>query len=192
VTVNYSILPFFVVPLVPIPAEQEGQSPKKIKEQYDFIRDRIADKTNEELINDKEALTLFKELGQDQTITTYMFNFYTDEQHTKKNTDIYKMNKLNTKLYQNFSFDPTDLDKKVELVVTSSQFDPNVYGKDFMDYLRGRLGIVGNEDQPIDFIISTIMNPWLSDTVKGSFLPKVIEIIVKNVTEILGEMDLEE
>ena len=181
VCLNIQKLPFFVEMLVPIPAVQNGESPANIQKQYEFIRDRIVNKTNQQLQADTEAFTLFKKLGGDQTILTYMYNFYNSD--GLKNSDIVKLNKLNTAVYQKFSFKApipgSPLPIPPEIVVTSSSFTLENYGHELMDNLRKRLGIVGGKDQPIDFIISTIMNPWLSHTLKGSFIPEIISIIVK-------------
>ena len=187
VCLNIQKLPFFVEMLVPIPAVQNGESPANIQKQYEFIRDRIVNKTNQQLQADTEAFTLFKKLGGDQTILTYMYNFYNSD--ASKNPDIVKLNNLNTAVYQKFSFKApipgSPLPIPPEIVVTSSSFTLENYGHELMDNLRKRLGIVGGKDQPIDFIISTIMNPWLSHTLKGSFIPEIISIIVKNVTALI-------
>ncbi len=187
VCLNIQKLPFFVEMLVPIPAVQNGESPADIQKQYEFIKDRIVNKTNQQLQADTEAFTLFKKLGGDQTILTYMYNFYNSD--ASKNSDIVKLNYLNTAVYQKFSFKApipgSPLPIPPEIVVTSSSFTLENYGHELMDNLRKRLGIVGGKDQPIDFIISTIMNPWLSHTLKGSFIPEIISIIVKNVTALI-------
>lgn len=186
VCLNIQQLPFFVVPLIPIPAIQQNKSKEEVQKQYEFIRDRIVNKTNQQLIADTEAFSLFKELGGDQTIITYMYNFYNADKSV--NTDEDKLNKFNFAIYQKFSFTPTDTDiHDTELVVTASAFTRNVYGDLLMDNLRKRLGLTGNykPDESLNFIISTIMNPWLSNTVKGSFIPQIMNIIIKNVTEII-------
>lgn len=186
VCLNIQQLPFFVVPLIPIPAVQQNKSKEEIQKQYEFIRDRIVNKTNQQLIADTEAFTLFKELGGDQTIITYMYNFYNTDKSV--NSDETKLNKFNFAIYQKFSFTPTDTDiHDTELVVTASAFTRNVYGDLLMDNLRKRLGLSGNytAEESLNFIISTIMNPWLSNTVKGSFIPQIMNIIIKNVTEII-------
>ena len=54
-----------------------------------------------------------------------------------------------------------------------------------MDNLRLRLGVTNGYKDKINFIISTIMNPWLTNTVKGSFIPSLIEIITRNVNNIV-------
>ena len=129
---------------------------------------------------------MFKELGGDQTIITYMYNFYNADKSV--NTDETKLNKFNFAIYQKFSFTPTDTDiHDTELVVTASAFTRNVYGDLLMDNLRKRLGLTGSykTDESLNFIISTIMNPWLSNTIKGSFIPQIMNIIIKNVTKII-------
>jgi glutamate/tyrosine decarboxylase-like PLP-dependent enzyme len=186
VCLNIQQLPFFVVPLIPIPAVQQNKSKDDIQKQYEFIRDRIVNKTNQQLIADAEAFSLFKELGGDQTIITYMYNFYNADKSV--NSDEVKLNKFNFAIYQKFSFTPTDTDiHDTELVVTASAFTRNVYGDLLMNNLRKRLGLGGNftADESLNFIISTIMNPWLSNTVRGSFIPQLMNIIIKNVTAII-------
>lgn len=187
VSLNIEKLPFFVVPLVPIPAEQQGKSPAEIRQQYEFIRDRIVNRTNEQLMADQDAYGLFQELGGDQTIITYVYNFY--DENGSVNEDTGKLNSLNNKVYETFSFKPGENNTETtELVVTSSDFEPSVYGKDFMNTLRNRLGVKNGEDQAINFIISTTMNPWLSNTVKGSFIPDIIEIITRRLVLIVEEI----
>jgi hypothetical protein len=116
-----------------------------------------------------------------------MYNYYKDDGSV--NTDTGKLNDLNNKVYERFSFKPGETrTQDTEIVVTSSDFDPKVYGTAFMKDLRSRLGVKGDDGQKINFIISTTMNPWLSNTVKGSFIPELMKIIIRNVTEIVKEV----
>lgn len=179
---------FFIVPLVPIPAEQEANPDKaKVEAQYRFIKERIANRSNDDIIKDTEAYALFKELGGDQTIITYIYNFYNDDGTV--NSDITKLNALNNAIYKKFSFSPGETDySDTEIVVTSSDFTPAIYGDDFMNRIKLRLGIIGGEGESVNFIISTIMNPFLTNTVEGSFVPKLIDIITKNVEEIVTQI----
>ena len=189
VCLNIENLPFFVVPLVPIPAIQQGLSPAKVQQQYEFIRDRIVQVTNEQLLSDPEAFALFKELGGDQTIITYMYNYY--NANKVPNSDMKKVNDMNDAVYRAFSYKPGENNtQQTEIVVTSSAFTREVDGSYLVDSLRKRLGVTdaNNYDAPINFIISTIMNPWLSNTVKGSFIPKLISIITKNVSKIVSQI----
>ena len=191
VCLNIQNLPFFIVPLVPIPAIQNNQSPAQVQKQYEFIRDRIVNKTNQQLLADSEAFSLFKELGGDQTIITYMYNFYNSNR--TPNADVNKLNQLNDAVYKAFSFKPYENNTEdTPIVVTSSTFTREGYGDALIDNLRGRLGIVGGYDVPIDFIISTIMNPWLSNTVNGSFIPQLITIITNTLTQLVPTVMMEE
>jgi len=180
-------LPFFFVPMVPIPAIQMGQSPAQVQAQYEFIRDRIVNVDNITLQEDAEAFALFKELGGDQTIITYMFNFYNAD--GTPNNDINKLNKLNNAAYLAYSFSPEKKNvEDTELVVTSSSFTQKDYGTAFMNNLRTRLQVEGDDETAINFLISTIMNPWLSNTVAGSFLPTIMEIM----TRVISKLSLEQ
>ncbi|WP_221624027.1 hypothetical protein, partial [Burkholderia cenocepacia] len=74
------------------------------------------------------------------------------------------------------------------IVVTSSQFTRSNNCGLLVDSLRKRLGVATGDgtNDPINFIISTVMNPWLSNTVNGSFIPALINIITQNVTQIVA------
>ena len=136
---------------------------------------------------DAEAFSLFKELGGDQTIVTYMFNYYVSK--GMPNHSMAKVNDLNDTIYRTFSFKPYEnKTQDTEIVVTSSAFTRPVVGDKLMNELRKRLEVTDGPDDPINFIISTIMNPWLSNTVKGSFIPQIMNIIAKNVTEIVQKI----
>lgn len=180
-------LPFFMVPLIPIPAIQAGLPEQEVQNQYEFIRDRIVNVSNVALRKDDEAFALFKELGGDQTIITYMYNFYNKDGTV--NSKMALVNSLNDKAYKRFSYRPgEDGTESTEIVVTSSNFTRSNYGDEFIDNLRKHLGVSDGPQLKIDFLISTIMNPWLSETLEGSFIPTIIEIIIRNLTELACEI----
>lgn len=179
--------PFIVVPLAELPAIEQGGSIADGIRQMEFMKERIIEVSNEELIQDTEAMALLKEMGQDQTIITYMFNF--KNQDGSLNTDTQKMSDLNNEVYRRLSFKPfEDPTEQTPLVVTSSNFSVENYGVSFIQKLRTRLGVQGGEDVPINFIISTVMNPWLTATEKGSFLPTFMEILSDTVEGIIREI----
>lgn len=173
---------FFVVALQRLPAEREGKPPDEVEKQRAFIREQIVPATNEQLIGNANAMKLFREMGSDLTIIAYTFNFLVEG---AKNQDVALVNKLNNTIFTRLSMHvpspaPADFPP---LIVTSSQFDPAVYGACFMDGYRSRLGIVGGNDVPIAFLISTTMNPWVTDTAQGNFLPVIIDAYRKVVRE---------
>jgi glutamate/tyrosine decarboxylase-like PLP-dependent enzyme len=189
VCLNIQQLPFFVVPLIPIPAIQQGLSPALVQQQYEFIRDRIVNVSNQQLLADPQAFALFKELGGDQTIITYMYNYYNND--SSPNSIMKKVNDLNDAVYRAFSFKPYENNtQNTPIVVTSSSFTRANNGDLLVNSLRQRLGVTNSNgyDDPINFIISTIMNPWLSNTVNGSFIPQLITIITQNLTQIVAQV----
>jgi glutamate/tyrosine decarboxylase-like PLP-dependent enzyme len=166
---------FIVVPVQRLPAEREGKSAREIRKQMDFIRERIVSKTNDELLEDPEAMELFRELGPDLVITTYAFNFKTKR---GLNRDVTKMNNLNTAIFEELSIAPTrdDVQEK-PMIVTSSDFDPTSCGQPFVEHFMKRLGVRGKPETSIAFLISTTMDPWLTDTAKGNYIPTLIDAL---------------
>ncbi len=188
VCINLLDLPFFVVPLIPLPAEKKGLPYQEVRKQCIFIRDRIVNKTNEELLNDLEAFELFKELGGDQTIITYLFNFKTLD--GAPNPDLTLANQLNDEIYRKFSFKPFQTNPEdTPLIVTSSAFTRAMNGDLLVDALRARMGVNTGKDGSINFLISTIMNPWLSNTVRGDFIPSIMEIIIHNIASLVKQIN---
>lgn len=180
-------LPFFIVPLIPIPAIQQNLPPDKVRQQYEFIRDRIVNVSNEQLLADAEAFALFKELGGDETIITYLYNFYNDDRTL--NSSMAKTNDLNNAIYRAFSYKPYEKNtESTPIVVTSSSFTREVDGDFLINSLRKRLGVNTDYDAPVNFIISTIMNPWLSNTVNGSFIPQLMSVLIQNVSNIVKQV----
>jgi glutamate/tyrosine decarboxylase-like PLP-dependent enzyme len=175
-TMTYKEADFIVVPVQRLPAEREGKSEREIQKQMQFIHERIVSKTNDELLEDAEAMELFSQLGPDLVITTYAFNF-----KTKKglNRDVDKMNNLNTAIFTELSIGPGTRDEVSDklLIVTSSQFDPADCGKPFVEHFMHRLGVRGEPNTPISFLISTTMDPWLTDTATGNYIPTLIEAL---------------
>jgi len=182
---------FIVVPFHRLPSEKEGETEEKIQEEIKFIRKNISKATNEQIVNNKDAMDVLRKLGSDQTITPYIFNFKDDT--GKLNSDIKKMNKLNKYIFDILSIVPGEDAKLQGLMVTSSEFKREIYEKEFIDSLKERLGVKDDTDEPIVFIISTVMNPWLTDINVGSSPQKsfldVIEQELRNaVYKAMDEM----
>jgi len=169
-----------------LPAEKAGESTQQIQAQLDFIRDRIVGKTNKELLHDPEAMALFQQLGADQLILPYTFNF--KDREGKLNTDVKKLNALNQKIFEILSVKPGEEVNQKNLIVTSSEFDPASYGNVFMNAFRQRLGVKGSEDTAILFLISTVMDPWLTETSSGSFLEEIESALREAVYTALDQL----
>jgi hypothetical protein len=177
--------PFIIVPFQRLPAEKAGQSPAEVKAQLEYIRKEIVPKTNDELIADPKAMALFRELGSDQTIIAYAFNFKT-EQGLNKNVDL--VNDLNNTLFELLSLSP-DRDKVYQqpLIVTSSDFEPATYGQKLLHSFKQRLGVEGDPATSIAFLLSTTMDPWLTDTSQGNFIPTLIAALREAVLKAIAK-----
>jgi hypothetical protein len=178
--------PFIIVPFQRLPAERDGKSRAEVKAQLEYIRQEIAKKTNDELIADPRAMALFRELGSDLSIIAYAFNFKVQKSLNKK---VELLNDLNRTLFELLSLSPSN-DKLYQrpLIVTSSDFEPSVYGPEMLQSFKQRLGVEGEPNASIAFLLSTTMDPWLTDTAQGNFIPTLIaslrEAVFKAISKI--------
>ena len=181
---------FIVVPVQQIPAEKEGKSSEDIKRQMDFIKTRIVPMQNNDLIQDKEAMDLLKELGSDQIIITYGLNF---KKKGVLNSDADLANNFMHDVFQKLSVRPSTSNPKEmvipDLIITTSEFDPKDYGDDFVATYMRRIGVKPSEpDLPVmNFISSTTMCPWLTATADGNFIPSLIDAFRAAVAEVLPD-----
>jgi hypothetical protein len=151
-----------------LPAERAGEPAARVAEQLDFIRQRVVDRLDAELLADAEAMALFQELGSDQIIVPFALN--SREPDGAPNRSVARANAFNTRVFELLSMKPGEDVNTKDLIVTSSQFEPTVYGPTFMRAFRGRMGVEGDEDLPIVFLVSTTMDPWLTESSDHSFL----------------------
>jgi glutamate/tyrosine decarboxylase-like PLP-dependent enzyme len=195
VTMEQENDPFIVVPCQRLPAEKKYPGNKKrIREDLQRIRDEIVDAANEDIYNNKELLQFFRELGSDQIIIAYVFNFYEDEKKTRLNKSVKKMNKLNSRIFSRLSMSPARAGKRPSdnppppLIITGSKFEPKVYKNEYMTRLRIQLGVEGDPDEPIEYLISTTMDPWVTDTANGNFIPNLVNALRDTVVEEIFEI----
>jgi glutamate/tyrosine decarboxylase-like PLP-dependent enzyme len=174
-----------------LPAVLRKESAQTIQAEKSLVRE-FATLSNarllEKLGSDPAAMKLFSELGSDQVILAYTFNYR--DQDGELNHDLQKMNDLNKKIFEICSItDPREDPKSLNLIVTSSQFDVESYGKPFVDHYCERLGVTNPDNAPITFLISTTMDPWLTDTEEGDFLEKVESALSDAVQQAIAEID---
>jgi hypothetical protein len=179
---------FKVVPLQMLPAERDGRGDAAIENERKLVKRFVAlnNQQLEALIDPgskdpdaREARTLFGELGSDQVILAYAFNFL-DLRTRTLNKDPDKLNNLNKRIYEICSIsDPQRDPNSLDLIITSSQFDIENYGRDFIEQYARRLGVTNATS--ITFLISTTMNPWTTDVGPpiGDFL-RVVEDALRN------------
>jgi hypothetical protein len=174
---------FIVVPVPRLPAEVAGSD---VKEQIQFIRDRIVGKSNEQIIADEEAMALLSELGPDENILAYAFNFRTPSGSI--NTDLALANRLNKALYDRLSINPGEDIYGYDLIVSTTDLNAAQYGEVFIENYKHRLGVSGSVGSSITVLRSVVMDPWLTETTKGSFLDVLEDEFRKAVLEALEEI----
>ncbi len=165
------------------PAERAGARPGEVAAERARIR-AFVDLDNAALTalleSDADAAALFKELGSDQVILAFALN--AQDADGAPNRDLARANALNDAVFERCSLtvpraDMSDLD----LVLTSSRFEPAVYGQHFVDAFCHRMGVEPQPGRGVSFLISTIMDPWTTETSAGDFLA-VIEQALRAAT----------
>jgi len=165
-----------------LPTERENRRRQEIQAQREYIRKHFVNTNNADLEKllkrDAQARRLFMEIGSDQVILAFSCNFV--DRSGKLNTSVDQMNALNNRIFELCSVTTPRPDlNKLDLILTSSSFDPQAYGQPFVDHYTHRLGARPEAGVPVSFLISTTMDPWTTDTSKGDFL-ETVEMALRN------------
>jgi glutamate/tyrosine decarboxylase-like PLP-dependent enzyme len=192
-------------PLQRLPGERHGLRTGQIRREREKIAMTLGwsnDKLVEELGKDEHLQRLFSEMGPDQNITAYAFNFYVphmDEwQKTRwvPNQRIDLLNRLNDRVFQILSVTPPERPDQ-PLIVTSSALDPQTVGERVVREFLRRLKIAPPPDQPlqasVSFLITTVANPWLTDAAgkngdRVNMIPEVMKVLTQTVRTEIGEI----
>ncbi|ABG32228.1 decarboxylase [Roseobacter denitrificans] len=179
--------PFYVTTFQRLPAERVGAPRSAVRRQIDLIRNEIVKPiTDDELLTalskDFELRELFSEMGSDQCIVAYSFNYLNGFAQNRK---ISRLNEMNERMFEAMSIQKFNdgAVPDVDLLVTASSFDPEVYGQDFVDSYARRIGVNPEPGVGIKFLISTQQNPWLTRADDGKLLPRLIEVLRDVATE---------
>jgi hypothetical protein len=137
---------------------------------------------NEILKSEKNAL-LFKTLGPDLTIVSYAANPIVNG---KPNKDLEVTNRFNKAIFKSLTRQ-TPEDPLPELIITGSELSGDTSDAP-IECLRNQLALKHDTRIPMQFLITTVMNPWLSDTEGGTrdMVPEIAEIMKKHIDKIAG------
>lgn len=174
---------FVVVPVPRLPAEIHGDD---VAAQLKFLEDRIVGKTNDDIVADAEAMALLAEIGPDQNILAYAFNF--KNLSGQLNQDLGLTNKLNKALYDRLSINPGDDIYGYNLIVSTTDLSAPQYGNAFIEDYKRRLGVAGSPGSTITVLRSVVMDPWITETAKGSFLGVLEAEFRKAIQQALKEV----
>lgn len=156
---------FTVTPLPRLPAEREGGDSAA---QTQRVFELIDQKRNQEIHDDDEAMALLREIGPDQNILSYAFNYLLVDGVTV-NPDLDKANELNLALYNKLSIKYGDHINGYRLLVSSTDIDAQTYGREFVDNLKRRMKITSRGNK-ITVIRSVVMDPWITEVGENSFV----------------------
>ncbi len=157
------------------PAERERASPTERAAEWERIRSFVGlgnKELNELLHTDPAAKELFSHLGSDQVILAFSLNFRMAD--GSLNTDLALANAFNERVFAHCSLiEPRENVNDLDIILTSSRFDPQVYGRGFVEAFCSRLGVIPQSGVGVDFLISTTMDPWVTETEGGDFLATI-------------------
>lgn len=173
---------FFVTPVCRLPGERASDAAQAARE-LELVRTRIARRTSNELLADREALGLFSELGPDQNILAYAVNYRLPD--GRPNSDLDRMNALNQALYRKLSITPGSEVGGYDLIVSTTDLDAAQYGEPFIAELCRRAGTAPGPK--VTVLRSVVMDPWLAETTSGSFLDELEAAFTRAVTAVLPE-----
>ncbi|KAL5521195.1 hypothetical protein ACEPAG_9118 [Sanghuangporus baumii] len=171
---------FFVIPMNRLPAEVEDPSNKiAIEEQKEFIREHIIKVSNEDLINDAEAMELLNKLGSDLNINAFACNFLYS--NGEPNKDVVEANNLNRRIFERLSvLSPGKDPLSIPFYVTSTTFKMKDYGECCQKF-KERLHLEGPQD--LFVLRNVVMSPF--STTHGFLreLTSYFEAVVKDEAE---------
>ncbi len=182
--------PIHFVPLPRLPAERKRDpDPAEIEEERRRIRERLVNKPIHEIVANEEDLAFLREIGPDENVLTYAFNFRRAD--GSLNPDLETANAFNRAIFEPLSPRPDKEVSAYRFMVSSTDLTLDPYGARFMNAYKKRL--LQREDAPGDTVMvlrSVVLDPWLAEFHgDGSFL-KVIEKELGNaIHEALRKVD---
>lgn len=168
---------FVVTPFNPLPAELgPDPTPEKIEAERQFIRDHILYKSNIEIYNNADAMTLLNKLGSDLNINAFACNFrYSDG---TLNTDVEEANWLNRRIFERLSVTSADENPlEIPFYLTSTTFTQHEYGA-AAEEMRKRMGLIGTQDLVV--LRNVVMSPF---TTTGDFVGKMADVFQQVLSE---------
>ena len=181
---------FTVTPFNMTPAERAGAPGGVVEAEREVLRglvplDNAA--LQARLASDKTARKLFSAVGSDQVILAFALN--PKKAGGRPNRDLGRANALNEAVFGRCSIiEPREDMTELDLVLTSSRFDPAVYGQTFVDAFCRRMGVKPVAGEGVDFLICTTMDPWTTDTEAGDFQAVLVETLRREAHSALDEL----
>jgi len=188
--------PYTITPFQRLPVERVSDDPARLFEQLRYIKEFLVPLSNDQLVDSGQPMELLRELGSDQVIVAYAFNF--KDRARVLNRDIKRLNQFNDDIYRALSMStsastsPGLPPNPPPVIVTSSSFTRATYGPAFVDEFVRRVLTKPGDHKPhdiphadsVNFVLSTTMDPWVTATADGNFVPKLVDEIDRVVRAI--------
>ena len=172
--------PFVVTPLAPLPNATQGSD---AFEQLRRIATAIGEHGIQKFLTSaaKTDIAFLNELGPDQQIVDYTFNF----RHTAGtlNRSLDEMNAMNKAIYNALHVQPGKDVNQYDLLITQTQMSIGDYGKDFIYAYLDRMQIDHPKSGSCELNVcrSVVMDPWIdstpSDNGKGNFFDVIFGVL---------------
>lgn len=183
--------PFVVAPFNRLPAEKAGATPAEVEAQRARIGRDIAGWSNAELVHhlqrDPDLMELFRSLGPDLSVMGYAFNFRIGD---RLNTDQALMNEMNDAIFAALSIQaahPGEL-PTARMFVTATRLDPSADGGALVSAFCARAGAAHRPGLGLSMLISTMQNPWVTQTARGNFLPELMEVLRETAAQAAADI----
>ncbi len=177
---------FTITPFNQTPAERAGAPPGVRQAERAVLRDLVPldnATLQARLAQDAVARRLFAQVGSDQVILAFALN-------PRGNTSLTRANALNAAVFGRCSIIEPRADMAgLDLVLTSSRFDPATYGQGFVDAFCRRMGVAPVPGEGVDFLISTTMDPWTTATEQGDFQAEIEAALRRAAHAALDELE---
>ncbi|KAL4229059.1 hypothetical protein ACF0H5_012097 [Mactra antiquata] len=161
---------FVCVPMKPLPPKMTAEKATMT------IKKHIMYKEFDDIQMDPVAMEFLKEIGPDTLINAFAVNL-------KGNTDLEKCNKITLEVFRRLSHtNPYENVMRVPLILTNSALHPMKFGRAVRQF-KERLGLPGHTDGDLQFLINTVMNPWVAEIQK---IIKVGSIVRQTVLDAIG------
>jgi hypothetical protein len=173
VTMSTDETEFIVVPMNALPSNTGHGDLKK------FIREKILDVKNEDLVKDQDAMKVVIEMGSDLAINAFAVNFRkTSGSLVVANQDVVEANNLAKRIFERLSISKvTDDVPSIPLILTSTQLTQASYKTCLTDF-KTRLGLVG--DQDLYTLVNVVMSPFPTE---GNFTREIADSLQEVIEE---------
>ncbi|OGM43988.1 pyridoxal-dependent decarboxylase domain protein [Aspergillus bombycis] len=173
---------YIIIPFNPLPIEKEGNGSlsDKVNTRREEILDNVIKKTNEEISKDEKVMDWLRNIGSDLNINAFAINWY--DENGKLNTELEEANYLMRRVVNRLSITTTQgKAEKPLLFLTSTQFEPAMYGQCAQNFMR-RLGLTPCA-QDLWVLRNVVMSPFptTKDFIRKLMKEELEKVIIEEV-----------